>query len=92
MLISQLIIIDLIQKLYFIIKNVQNVSISEKISELEENLAPPTRPRYQGPLQNLPMRIKSVTAQAYLNQLKDKNITPSNVGKIFYGKEKQNIT
>ena len=32
------------------------------------------RPRYQGPLQNLPMRIKKVTALAYLRQLEDQKI------------------
>ena len=61
-------------------KNCTNVSISGKIDELEENLAPPTSPRYQGPLQNLSMRITRVTALAYLNQLKDKKIALSNVG------------
>ena len=83
-----LIIIDLIYKTLFYNKNCTNVFISEKRDEFKENLASPNKPRYQGPLQNLPMRIKSVTAFAYLNQLKDKKITPSSAGTFFYGKGK----
>ena len=40
------------------IKNCINVAVFEKKDEPEENLAPPTRPRYQDSLQNLPIKIR----------------------------------
>ena len=53
------------------------------MDEIGKNLAPPTRPRYQSPLQNPPMKSKNVTTLAYLTQSKLKKITPSNVGIFF---------
>ena len=60
----------------------------EKRDKLGENLVPRARPRYQGPLQNPPMRIKRVTALAYPHQLEEQKMKNQVALEHFYGKGK----